>query len=70
MDVNIDYTWMEESVKVIQWKNTENEKTNIGKMVFMFCLCASFLSEMRKKNEYNALKCEKVDNRVLEIRGS
>lgn len=22
MDVNIDYTWMEENVKAIQWKNT------------------------------------------------
>lgn len=22
MDANIDYTWMEENVKAIQWKNT------------------------------------------------
>lgn len=30
MDVNINDMWMEESVKVIQWKNT-NEKTNTVK---------------------------------------
>lgn len=48
MDVNIDYTWMEECVKVIQWKNM-NKNTNIVKPAFIFCLCASFLSEMRKK---------------------
>lgn len=69
MDVNIDYTWMEECVKVIQWKNM-NENTNIVKPAFIFRLCASFLSEMRKKKEYNAVKCDKVDNRILEIRCS
>lgn len=41
---------MEESVKVIQWKNTHEK--NVVKPAFIFCLCASFFTEM-KKDEYN-----------------
>lgn len=62
MDVNINDMWMEENVKVIQWKNTKENKHSETSLTL--CLCAWFLTEM-KKNEYNAVKCDKSDNKIL-----
>lgn len=41
MDVNIDYTWKEESVKTIQWENM-NEKTNSETSLYILSLCLTF----------------------------
>lgn len=47
-----------DSVEKHEWENKHSETS------LTLCLCAWFLTEM-KKNEYDAVKCDKFDNKIL-----